>query len=45
VVRLLVSIPCKKGVSWERDKRKPEVIGLPLLALDADHTDANAALG
>jgi hypothetical protein len=32
-------------VSRERYKRKPEVIQLPLLGLDEDHTDADAALG
>ncbi len=41
----IVSIPCKKVVSWERYKRKPEVIQLPLLGLDGDHTPAGEALG
>ncbi len=41
----LVNIPCKKVVSWERYKRKPEVIQLPLLGLDGDHTPAGEALG
>src|SRR6266487_1896190 len=36
--------PLQKLVSWERDQRKPEVIQLPLLGLDGDHTDADAAL-
>jgi len=35
----------KKVVSWEIDKRKPEMIQLPLLGLDGDHTDAGATLG
>ena len=39
------SLPCKPVVSWERYKRKPEVIGLPLLGLDGDHTNADTALG
>ncbi len=32
-------------MSWERDKRKPEMIQLTLLGLDGDRTDADAALG
>ena len=29
----------------KKPQRKPEVIQLPLLGLDGDHTDADAALG
>jgi hypothetical protein len=43
--KVVSSSAAKKVVSWERYKRKPEVIQLPLLGLDGDHTDADAALG
>ena len=38
------SIPHKPVVSWERDTWKLEMIGLPLLGLNGDHTAADAAL-
>jgi putative transposase len=32
-------------VAWKKPQRKPEVIQLPLLGLDGDHTDTDADLG
>jgi hypothetical protein len=42
-MRRLADYYLNRALTW--DERKPDVIQLPLLGLDGDHTDADAALG
>jgi len=40
-----MSIPCKKSCELGKRQEEAGVIQLPLLSLDGDHTDVDAALG
>jgi hypothetical protein len=44
-IEWLFSLKLPDYAAHKKPQREPEVIPLPLLGLDADYTDADAALG